>query len=55
MYKNNNWALGWDNVNWEMYARVYKEKTDKDATFIRININLLKRFFEIRFSQLKQN
>jgi hypothetical protein len=55
MNKNNNWSFGWDNVNWEMYARVYKEKKDKDSTFINININLLKRFFEIRFSQLKQN
>lgn len=49
MNKNNHWSFGWDNVNWDLYAKVYKEKKDKDSTFLNFNLNLLKRFFENRF------
>ena len=53
MHKNNHWSAGWDNVNWGLYAKVYKNKKDKDSTFIKININLLKNFFEQRFDANK--
>ena len=54
MNKNNNWSLGWDNVNWELYAKVYQNKKDKDSTFLKININLLTKFFEQRFDANKE-
>jgi len=53
MNKNNHWSFGWDNINWELYSRIYIQKKDKDSTFLNININRLTSFFENRFNSNK--
>ena len=53
MQKNNHWSCGWDNINWELYSKVYVHKKDKDSTFLNININRLTSFFENRFNSNK--
>lgn len=51
---NINWSFGWDNINWELYSKIYKEKKDRNATFLNINTKRLGSFFENRFLAKKE-
>lgn len=51
--KSNHWSSGWDNVNWSLYARIYKVRIDNDSIKLNIHTNKLADFFRIRFNTNK--
>ena len=53
--KSIGWSLGWDNVDWNLYARIYKIKTDNDEQILRMNLPLLSKFLKIRYESKREH